>query len=191
MERAGKFCIETGHQRSHRTRYRTVLSVSSYRLRTIYVACSDTGVFIYGPTYRRAGIWLVLYYQRKLLSEGLYPRRRNKVYVGVCSLIFTNNLLWSLLRFLGSCYRSGPPEFTQGFGFVLLFRTTWVHPGFWVRVTVPDHLSSPRALGSWYRSGPPEFTQGFGFVLPFRTTWVHQGFLGSWWSIFTLQCSFL
>jgi hypothetical protein len=56
MERAGKFCIETGHQRSHRTRYRTVLSVSSYRLRTIYVACSDTGVFIYGPTYRRAGI---------------------------------------------------------------------------------------------------------------------------------------
>jgi hypothetical protein len=42
MERVGKFCIEIGHQRSHRTSYRSVLSVSSYRLRTIYVACSDT-----------------------------------------------------------------------------------------------------------------------------------------------------
>jgi hypothetical protein len=40
---------------------------------------------------------------------------------------------------------------------------------FWVRVTVPDHPSSPRVLGSCYRSGPPEFTQRFGFVLPFRT----------------------
>jgi hypothetical protein len=69
-------------------------------------------------------------------------------------------------RVLGSCYRSAPPELTQGFGFVLPFRTTRVHPRFWVRVTVrvtiPDHLSSPRALGSWYRSGPPEFTQGLG-----------------------------
>ena len=45
-----------------------------------------------------------------------------------------------------------------------------------VCVTVPDHQSSPRVLGSCYRSAPPELTQGFGFVLPFRTTRVHPGF---------------
>ena len=73
-------------------------------------------------------------------------------------------------------YKQSTMEFTQVFGLVLPFRTTRIHPGFWVRITVPDHLSSPRVLGSCYRSGPPEFTQGFGFVLPFRITRVHPGF---------------